>query len=179
MSVIRVGGGTLNVGVAGVGPVAVVVQDANTEETTVIALAPAPTVVRVVEEATNVTLDPAVREVVAVGQPGSGLGPRGDTGPAGPPGDRGPQGEPGIQGIQGVQGVPGAVGPAGPSGARYVHSQLVASAVWIVAHGLDAFPSVTVVDSAGTVVQGDIVYLDTSTIRLTFSAPFGGAAYVN
>jgi hypothetical protein len=40
------------------------------------------------------------------------------------------------------------------------------------------FPSVVVVDSAGTVVLGDIEYISDSELILTFAAPFGGTAYL-
>ena len=38
---------------------------------------------------------------------------------------------------------------------------------------------VTVVDSAGTVVIGEVDYLDDNTVRLTFCAAFSGTAYFN
>lgn len=40
-------------------------------------------------------------------------------------------------------------------------------------------PAVTVVDSAGTVVIGEVDYLDDNTVRLTFCAAFSGTAYFN
>ena len=46
-------------------------------------------------------------------------------------------------------------------------------------HGLGKRPSVTVVDSAGTAVIGEIEYLDDNTVRLTFCAAFSGTAYCN
>lgn len=36
-----------------------------------------------------------------------------------------------------------------------------------------------IVDSAGTVVIGEIDYLDDNTVRLTFCAAFSGTAYFN
>lgn len=42
-----------------------------------------------------------------------------------------------------------------------------------------ARPAVTVVDSAGTVVIGEVDYLDDNTVRLTFCAAFSGTAYFN
>jgi hypothetical protein len=41
------------------------------------------------------------------------------------------------------------------------------------------FPSITVVDSANTVVQGTVFYDSTTQITLTFSAAFSGQAYLN
>lgn len=62
---------------------------------------------------------------------------------------------------------------------HYAHTQGVPSAVWTIAHGLGKFPAVTVTDSAGSAVHGDIEYLDANTVRLTFRSAFGGLAYLN
>ena len=57
--------------------------------------------------------------------------------------------------------------------------QAQAAKVWTITHGLGKRPSVTVVDSAGTAVIGEIEYLDDNTVRLTFCAAFSGTAYCN
>jgi hypothetical protein len=54
-----------------------------------------------------------------------------------------------------------------------------ASAVWNVQHNYNRYPSITTVDSSGNVVVGDIIYDDSNTITVTFSAPFSGVAYLN
>jgi hypothetical protein len=41
-----------------------------------------------------------------------------------------------------------------PAGFRFEHEQLAAASTWTVTHNLDGHPAVTVVDSAGTVVDG-------------------------
>lgn len=61
----------------------------------------------------------------------------------------------------------------------YEHHQETASASWTIEHNLDNYPSVTVVDSGGTVVEGDVIYLNRNIIRVEFSAPFSGVAYLN
>jgi len=61
----------------------------------------------------------------------------------------------------------------------FVYSQLNSASVWVLNHGLGSFPSVTVLDSAGNTVFGDIVYNDQNTLTLTFSASFTGTAYLN
>lgn len=61
----------------------------------------------------------------------------------------------------------------------FVHPQLVSSAVWVIGHGLGNFPSVTVLDSSGNTVFGEITYTDANTVTLTFSAAFTGTAYLN
>ena len=51
--------------------------------------------------------------------------------------------------------------------------------IWEITHNLDKYPSVTVVDSAGSVVMGDITYTSKSSLTVTFSAAFSGKAYLN
>ena len=61
---------------------------------------------------------------------------------------------------------------------RHVHTQGVVSSTWTINHTLGGRPSVTVVDSAGTVVYGEVQYLSNSQVVVTFSAPFSGYAYL-
>lgn len=61
----------------------------------------------------------------------------------------------------------------------YRHVQGVAATVWTITHNLACRPSVTVVDSVGALVIGQVEYLDEHNVRLTFSAAFGGEAYLN
>ena len=62
---------------------------------------------------------------------------------------------------------------------HYIHNQNTASAVWTVTHGLGKNPAVTVVDSAGTEVVGDVAHINKNTTKITFSAAFSGKAYFN
>ena len=61
----------------------------------------------------------------------------------------------------------------------YVHNQMTASEVWEIPHLLDKYPSVTVTDSAGDEVIGDVHYIDKNTLTVSFSAKFSGMAYCN
>jgi len=61
---------------------------------------------------------------------------------------------------------------------RHVHTQNAASSTWTIVHALGGRPSVTVVDSASTKVYGEIVYDSDTQIRVLFSAPFSGYAYL-
>lgn len=62
----------------------------------------------------------------------------------------------------------------------YRHDQGVPASVWTIAHNLGFNPSVTVINSAGDVVEGDIDYPDDDTVVLTFSGGgFGGSAYLS
>jgi len=62
---------------------------------------------------------------------------------------------------------------------NYVHDQSGASAIWTINHALDKKCSVTVVDSAGTVVVGEVDYTDSNTTTITFNSAFSGYAYCN
>ena len=61
----------------------------------------------------------------------------------------------------------------------FVYTQAVSSDVWEIKHNLDKYPAVTVVDSGGSVVVGEIVYIDKNNIRITFASAFSGKAYFN
>lgn len=61
----------------------------------------------------------------------------------------------------------------------YRHVQGAAVTVWNIPHNLSCRPSISVVDSAGNLVIGQVEYLDDNNVRLTFSAAFGGEAYLN
>lgn len=61
---------------------------------------------------------------------------------------------------------------------RHVHTQSSASSQWAVSHTLGGRPSVTVVDSSGTTVFGEVTYNSDSQVTITFSSPFSGYAYL-
>ena len=61
----------------------------------------------------------------------------------------------------------------------YVHTQNSPSTTWNVAHNLGKLPSITIVDSGGTEVVGEVTHTDSDNAVLTFSAAFSGKAYVN
>lgn len=60
-----------------------------------------------------------------------------------------------------------------------VYVQETPSAVWTIRHGLNKYPAVTIVDSAGTEVIGGLEYVDKNTVILTFSGEFSGQAFFN
>lgn len=67
-----------------------------------------------------------------------------------------------------------------PAPIRYTHVQSAAASTWSVAHNLGARPGgVTVVDSADTVVFGDVSYLSDNALTISFSSAFGGKAYIS
>jgi len=66
----------------------------------------------------------------------------------------------------------------------YTHNQSSTSDTWVVNHNLHRFPSVTVVDSADTIVQGTVVYNSNKQLTITFfsggsALAFQGKAYLN
>ena len=61
----------------------------------------------------------------------------------------------------------------------FVYEQNTPAKTWLITHTLEKYPSVTVVDSANTVIIGDVVYLSTSVIQLDFAGEFSGKAYLN
>lgn len=69
-------------------------------------------------------------------------------------------------------------GSAAANVRRYVHTQGAASSSWTINHTLGGKPSVTIVDSAETVVYGEVQYLSNSQVTVVFSAPFSGYAYL-
>lgn len=80
------------------------------------------------------------------------------------------------RGEQGPQGIPGEVQVSDLS---YIHTQSVPSNTWTITHGLQFIPSITIVDSAGTVVEGSYNYPDANTVVATFSGAFSGKAYLS
>jgi hypothetical protein len=61
----------------------------------------------------------------------------------------------------------------------YVHIQEVSSATWTITHGLGFTPNITVVDTAGTVVEGSYNYPNSNTVVLSFIGAFSGRAYLS
>ena len=68
---------------------------------------------------------------------------------------------------------------AGSNDKNFVFTQATPSTTWSVNHALGKFPSVTVVDSAGTQVQGQVDYTDINNLTITFVNQFSGKAYIN
>ena len=61
----------------------------------------------------------------------------------------------------------------------FVFTQGVPATTWNIQHNLGKFPSITVIDTADTVVTGQYEYTDNNNVTLTFSAGFAGKAYLN
>ena len=61
----------------------------------------------------------------------------------------------------------------------FEYTQGVPATTWNIQHNLNNFPSITVIDTADTVVTGQYTYIDNNNVTLTFSAGFAGKAYLN
>ena len=66
----------------------------------------------------------------------------------------------------------------------FTHNQNTTSNTWVITHKLNRFPSVTVVDSANTIVIGTVVYNSNKQLTITFfsggdALAFQGKAYLN
>lgn len=61
----------------------------------------------------------------------------------------------------------------------YVHTQGVASTIWYIKHNMKYYPNVSIVDSGGSVMIGNIQYIDNNNIIATFSNGFSGNAYLS
>lgn len=61
----------------------------------------------------------------------------------------------------------------------FIYTQGTAARDWDIVHNLNKYPSITVADSAGTVVLGEAEYISQNEVILHFSAPFVGTAYLN
>jgi hypothetical protein len=85
-------------------------------------------------------------------------GPKGDT-VVGPPGGAGP---------------PGPQGPAGGSNIPPYTVHDPTKFVRIV-HNIGSYPGVTIVDTAGTVIEAEVNYTDVNTVEITFSHLFSGS----
>lgn len=113
-------------------------------------------------------------------------GPKGDKGDTGATGATGPQGPTGAAGATGATGATGPQGPKGDKGdtgetptIAYTHNQGSVSSLWVINHGLSFQPSVQVVDSAGTTIEGVVNYNSSTQLQVEFSVAVSGTAYLS
>lgn len=83
-------------------------------------------------------------------------------GPTGPPGPTGPQ------------------GPVGPVGTSYHFVQSSPATPWIIVHGLNRYPSITVLLDAGSgeweIADMPTLYVDLNTVNIIPPYPLAGRA---
>jgi hypothetical protein len=104
--------------------------------------------------------------------------------------DQGPSGPPNVLTVGTVTSGTAAVTITGvapsqvlnfvlPVSGSHIHTQSVSSATWTINHNLGFYPAVSVVDSGENVVIGDVTYISTNTLSVSFNASFGGKAYLS
>jgi hypothetical protein len=76
-------------------------------------------------------------------------------------------------------GTPSIINNNFENDANFVFSQGVAAAQWVVTHNLGKKCSVTVVDSAGTIIIGQVTYNSDNQCTIDFEAAFSGKAFFN
>lgn len=62
---------------------------------------------------------------------------------------------------------------------KYTFEMGVPSATWEIQHNLNDFPSVTVVDSAGTIFDCRVTYINENKCVVEMNIPITGKAYLN
>lgn len=60
----------------------------------------------------------------------------------------------------------------------FIYEQNTASSTWIIDHNLETYPSVTIVDTSGNIVIGNVQYNSNNQLTLTFNPAFAGKAYL-
>lgn len=65
------------------------------------------------------------------------------------------------------------------SSTTFTHKQIVPNSRWVINHMTNSYPSVSVIDSSGELVYGNVVYIDRNTVTVEFSFPFAGRAFLN
>lgn len=65
------------------------------------------------------------------------------------------------------------------SSKSFMHEQGVASDTWVIEHNLNKYPSITLVDSAGTVFQAVVLYNDLNKCTICMNGATTGKAYLN
>lgn len=142
---------------------------------------------------TDISLDGSLSDIVGTGStlPGTGLiGPRGPgiiSGEGAPTSALGADGDTYIDVIDGSFYGPknNGIWPNSPFFApsqlgaqRFIFTQSAASSTWNITHALGGNPSVTIADSAGTIVVGEVRYNSNTSVTILFTAPFSGFAYL-
>lgn len=78
-------------------------------------------------------------------------------------------------------GIPGPAGGGGGGGGdlNYLFDVPVPALIWVMTHNFGKYPSVSVFDSTGRLVEGDVQHLSVNQVKITFSAAFAGSVSLN
>lgn len=80
---------------------------------------------------------------------------------------------------KGLINVTKSQGVATVTSITYIHEQGISSDTWTIEHNLNKFPSVTLVDTAGTQFQGRVEYIDENNCIVYMNGATKGKAYLN
>jgi hypothetical protein len=72
-----------------------------------------------------------------------------------------------------------SVGRVNNAPVAYHHVQGIPAASWVITHNLGWLPNVTVQDSGGSTVEGEITYTSVNALTITFTGAFSGNAYLS
>jgi hypothetical protein len=61
---------------------------------------------------------------------------------------------------------------------RYTHIQSEISTEWTINHNLNFYPNVTVLDNSSRILETDLVYLNTNTVKIVMNSASSGTAYL-
>ena len=62
---------------------------------------------------------------------------------------------------------------------NYFHNQTTSSDTWVIVHNLNKYPAVSIIDSAGDEVVGEITYNNLNQVTIKFAGAFKGSATLN
>ena len=80
---------------------------------------------------------------------------------------------------RGEQGIKGDPGTEFGEPFEFHYIQATPASVWVVTHNMNGYPNVTVIDSGGSQVEGELVYNSVNQLTLTFTGAFSGNAYLS
>jgi hypothetical protein len=66
-----------------------------------------------------------------------------------------------------------------PSSSTFIHTQGVSATTWNIAHNLNKYPSVTVVDTGKSTIDAVVTYVDENNVTITVNPSAAGYAYIN
>ena len=72
-----------------------------------------------------------------------------------------------------------SLAPFGSEGFEYEQDFPNPLSTWVIDHNLGRFPSVSAVDSAGSIINGAITYNSSNQITIVFTSATSGKAYLN
>ena len=72
-----------------------------------------------------------------------------------------------------------SLAPFGSGSFEYVQDFSVAASTWVINHNLGKYPSVSTVDSDGSIINGAVTYNDANKITVVFTSATSGKAYLN